>query len=254
MSIQTIRHRNSISMVLVLLGLLLVGSPGWSEILNPTITITNDVNGDGIAGLGDSLTFTCRATNASAGATPYVDLLDLENSHFYLPNIVSNWYSAIYSLSSAHTVDNAAYGPYFWDDDGFSGPGNTISIDVWPPTSLLGIVLDPTAATGIGGVYKNGDHLKFTITFTDADATALPPRVDVFADLTTLGLGTNVRLTSSGGGVFPYDQQIPTNRELNGAAFSILAIDDAGNRKTPRIRYQLRHSDSRVPILHRNQF
>jgi len=244
MSIQTIRHRNSISMVLVLLGLLLVGSPGWSAILNPTITITNDVNGDGIAGLGDSLTFTCRATNASAGATPYVDLSVLGNSRFYLPNIVSNWYSAIYSLSSAHKVDNAAYGPYFWDDDGLSGPGNTISIDVWPPTSLLGIVLDPTAATGIGGVYKNGDHLKFTITFTDADAIALPPRVDVFADLTTLDLGNHVRLTSSGGGVFPYDQQIPTNRELNGAAFSILAIDDAGNRKTPASAISY---DTRIP-------
>ncbi|NLI79852.1 MAG: Ig-like domain-containing protein [Candidatus Riflebacteria bacterium] len=234
MSRQTIRHRSLIPLAMVTLGMLLVCIPGWSAILNPTITITNDVNGDGIAGIGDSLTFSCRSTNVTAGVTPYVELSALGNSRFYLPNIVSNWYSAIFSLNAARALDNGTFGPNFWDDDGPSGPGNTVSIDVQPPTSLLGITLDSSAATGVGGVYKYGDHLKFTITFTDADATAAPARIEVYADLTNLGLGTNVRLNSTapGTGIYTFDQLLPAGREKIGDTFSILAIDDAGNRKT----------------------
>jgi hypothetical protein len=215
-----------------LLWWLLVSIPSWAAILNPTIDHTYDANGDGIVGIGDSMTFSCRATNVTAGFTPYVDLSALGNSRFYLPNIVSNYYSAIFSANVARAFDSVLQ-PYFWDDDGRVIAGNSIVVDLQRPQCDLGIVLDPTAPTGDAGIYKNGDRLRFTMQFTDIDALSGDvSRLKVYADLTNLGLGTNVPLTRGLAGAFSFDQVIPANRERNGDTFSVLAIDDAGNRST----------------------
>ena len=45
--------------------LLLAASPGWADISNAQVVISSDLNGDGIAGIGDTLTISCRSTTTS---------------------------------------------------------------------------------------------------------------------------------------------------------------------------------------------
>ncbi|MBF0542957.1 MAG: hypothetical protein HQM08_00915 [Candidatus Riflebacteria bacterium] len=229
---------------LIFIGLMISGE-AEAIITNPTVTITNDANGDGIAGVGDTVTFSCRSNNASAGITPFVNLGVLGNPTFVLPNVSGNYYSAVFSISNG-SFDNTSFNAQFSDNDSMVNSGNTIGIDSQPPNSLLGIVLDSSAAHGTGGEYIIGDYLKFTIDFSDADGLNGPPRLQVYADLNSFGLGTNVPLTYSGNGRYSFNKAIPSGRSGTAATFDLLAVDKAGNRKTyaSSITY-----DTRVPAI-----
>ncbi|MBF0406578.1 MAG: hypothetical protein HQM10_04445 [Candidatus Riflebacteria bacterium] len=233
--------------ILIFLGMLfgLTSEKAEAIITNPTVTLTNDSNGDGIAGIGDTVTFACRSNNATAGVTPFINLGVLGNPYYVLPNLAGNYYSAIFSISNG-SFDNSSYNPQFTDNDSMVNSGSTISIDNQPPISLLGIVIDTSAAKGKSGEYIAGDYLKFSVDFSDADGLNGPPRLNVYANLSNLGLGTNVPLTYSGGGKYTFNRVIQSGRERNADSFDLLAVDDAGNRKTyaGAVSY-----DTRIPNL-----
>ncbi|HEY9071200.1 MAG TPA: Ig-like domain-containing protein [Candidatus Ozemobacteraceae bacterium] len=216
-----------------LLVLLAVAGTVFGTPTNPTITLTSDVNGDGIAGVGDTITMSCRSSNVTEGDTPYVNASLLGNAHFTLANIVSTYYSAIYGPLTKGTLDTTGFKPTFIDNTGQADSNTTIPVDVQPPICPMGITIQSSYAHGTGGIYKSGDSLNFTLTFTDADGLAGGGRLNVFADLSTLGLGTNVPLTGPTGlGVYTFNQLLPTGRERNADTFSVLAVDDAGNKQT----------------------
>lgn len=227
------RGKTSFRWVPALFVLLAVAGTVFGTPVNPTLTLTSDVNGDGIAGVGDTVTMSCRSTNVTAGDTPYVDAGTLGNSHFTLANVVSTFYSSIYGPLAKGSLDTTSYRPRFYDDTGFLDSGNGVTIDVQPPNCPMGVSIQSSYAHGAGGIYKKGDSLVFTLQFDDQDGINGSGRLRVFADLSTVGLGTNVPLTGpTGVGVYTFNQQLPLGRERNADTFSVLAVDDAGNKQT----------------------
>ena len=227
------RGKTSNRWVPALLVLLAMAGTVFGTPTNPTLTLTSDANGDGIAGVGDTITMSCRSSNVTAGDTPYVDAGTLGNSHFTLANVVSTYYSSIYGPLAKGSLDTTAFRPRFFDDTGFLDSSNGISVDVQPPNCPLGITIPSTYAHGPGGIYKKGDTLYFTLQFDDQDGIAGGGRLRVYADLTTIGLGTNVPLSGpTGVGVYTFSQALPAGRERTADTLSVLAVDDAGNRST----------------------
>ncbi|MBP7633903.1 hypothetical protein KBA41_07010, partial [Candidatus Ozemobacteraceae bacterium] len=227
------RGKTSNRWVPALLVLLAMTGAVFGTPTNPTLTLTSDANGDGIAGVGDTITMSCRSSSVTAGDTPYVDAGTLGNSHFTLANVVSTYYSSIYGPLAKGSLDTTAFRPRFYDDTGFLDSSNGISIDVQPPNCPLGITLPSTYAHGPGGIYKKGDTLYFTLQFDDQDGINGGGRLRVYADLTTIGLGTNVPLSGpTGVGVYTFSQTLPSGRERTADTLSVLAVDDAGNRTT----------------------
>lgn len=227
------RGKTSFRWVPALLVLLAVAGTAFGTPTNPGLTLTSDVNGDGVAGVGDTVTMYCRTSNVTAGDTPYVDATTLGNAHFTLANIVSTYYSSIYGPLAKGSLDTTAFRPRFYDDTGFLDSANGISIDVQPPTCPFGITIPSSYAHGAGGVYKKGDTLYFSLTFDDQDGINGSGRLRAYADLSLLGLGTNVPLTGpTGVGVYTFSQVLPSGREKTADTLSVLAIDDAGNKST----------------------
>ncbi len=228
-------NRLALGIALVVLGFLMIAGKAQAVISNPNMVLLNDVNGDGVAAIGDSITFSCRSTNASAGDTPFVDLSLLGNSHFYLPPLVGNYYTAVYSCGTERGVDTVDFRPNFYDNDGAYACANALNIDLQPPRTTYGIQVSSTP-TGTAGEYKDGDTFSFAITFDDADACAIPSRLQVYADLTNLGFGSAYPLTDEGPGTtnrrYSFSQRMLTGREKNGDTFYVTAVDDAGNKKT----------------------
>ncbi len=217
--------------ILFVLGLI---SPAFAVVTQPALTLIVDTNGDGIAGIGDQVEFSCRSSAAVAGDFPNVRCLPLGISRLVLVNAGGTYYTAPPVTLSAGNIDNGAFGAgqvqFFDNDGGPIAPGNNISVDNERPRSNNGIVLSAGYANGTVGKYIAGDTLHYTITFQDQDG--LNNRLTVVVNLSNLGGGTAVPLTWSGGGTYTLSYPLPLNREGNGLTFDMVARDDAGQEYT----------------------
>jgi len=202
--------------------LMLWSGPVWATITNPTATIINDQNGDGIAGIGDTIEFSCNSDNATAGQTPYVNLSPLGTARFILPQVVGTYYSAIFTVTQG-SYDGVYTAP-FVDNTSPVPCGNALTIDSQRPNSTTGAIV--TAGNGPNGEYRIGDSLRVDIAMTtpfDSDTPSI--------DLTPIGLGG----TNFFGGAWPnfsYTRTFPVNREGTGKVLTVSSTDNAGNRRT----------------------
>ena len=87
-----------ISIFLLLFLVLGASSPGYARITSPAVALTSDANGDGIAGIGDTITISCRSDTATK--TVYVTSQpSLGFAMLVLNETFPNYYSTIYTVS-----------------------------------------------------------------------------------------------------------------------------------------------------------
>ncbi|MFZ2960771.1 MAG: hypothetical protein WA705_28170 [Candidatus Ozemobacteraceae bacterium] len=216
------RQRFVLRVILVLAMVFAWASTTSAAIFNPTVSLSNDANGDGIAGIGDSLTFSCRSDNATAGITPFVNLGGMGNANFTLPGLASNFYSAIYTIPAGSFV-NTSFNPQFFDNDSVVNSGSTVSVNARRPNSLTGASV--SGGNGPNGEFRVGDTMRMDITMsTPADGDI--PRVN----LIPLNLGNQ-----SFGGTYPdysFSRLFPLNKEGTGTNLTVSATNVAGNSKS----------------------
>ncbi|MBF0499131.1 MAG: hypothetical protein HQM09_03300 [Candidatus Riflebacteria bacterium] len=199
------------------------GEVAFATIITPSVTFANDVNGDGIAGIGDSLTFSCRSDNASpSNGTPYVNLGVLGNAALQLVPTVGNYYSAPFVITAGSYVDTA-FRPMFFDEATQMLSANPISVNSRRPNSVAGPSV--TGGSGPNGEFRVNDVMRIDISMsTPSDGDI--PRVN----LTPIGLGN-----LSFGGTYPdyvFTKTFPLNKEGIGTPITISATNVAGNSKS----------------------
>ncbi len=204
--------------------LLLAASPGWADISNAQVVISSDLNGDGIAGIGDTLTISCRSTTTSTtGEFPFVSAPAMGISNLTLPQLAGSLYSAILTVSPG-SVDGDV--TFTFGDDSNSAPQRIIRVDNRRPSSQYG----PTANTGTGngGVFKLNDPLQIDLLLNSAaDGDS------VSANLTNLGLSANTIFQANGANAFRLNlTSIPTGKEGTLQTIAVTALDNAGNATT----------------------
>ena len=205
---------------LLFLIFLLTGSPGWSTVTNASAVLTNDANGDGMAGINDTITFSCDSTTAdTTGQYPYVNLSALGNARFTLPQIAGTYYSNILTVSPGSVDDTSNRSFTFTDNNGNSTVISTIRIDNQRPSSIQG----PVITTPANGVFKKNDQLVIDLKLNVDDDDS------VIADLSNIGGTTNHIFADSGSGNHKLTWPIPTNREGVAQSIPITATDNAGN-------------------------
>ncbi len=211
-----------ISSVVLLILLLAVASPGWADISQAQVVISSDMNGDGIAGIGDTVTISCRSTTTSTtGEFPYFTAESMGITNMALAQLAGQLYSAILTISPG-SVDGDVV--FVFGDDSNSSPQKTIKIDNRRPASLIGATAN--LGTGNGGVFKQGDSMIIDLLLkTPADEET------VTANLTSLGLGANTIFTVNGSN-FTKSIPIPNNREAVLQNIPVTAVDNAGNSTT----------------------
>lgn len=214
--------------MLFLILLLHAVTASWGAITNQTVVLSSDLNGDGIAGIGDTITFTCRSTTADQTQYPYVNLSQFGNPYFALPNIAGTFYSAFLTISPGSLENNTVQTFQFADEDGVR-IGGSLLVDNRRPNSLYGP--SSTGETGLGSVFKIGDSLQIDIEMSssfDSDA----PR----ANLTNIGLGASHMFSRIGGPdsapVYRLSLPFPLNREGVATPISVRSTDDAGNSRS----------------------
>ncbi|PKL45007.1 MAG: hypothetical protein CVV41_02665 [Candidatus Riflebacteria bacterium HGW-Riflebacteria-1] len=212
----------------VLLLLLLTAATGNAAITNQTAVLSSDLNGDGIAGIGDTITFSCRSTTADQSQYPYVNLSAFGNAYFPLVNIAGDFYSAFLTVSPGG-IENNTVQTFQFADEGGVRIGGSLMVDNRRPNSLYGPSTSGT--TGLGSVYKVGDSLQIDMemsTSFDSDA----PR----ANLTNIGLGASHIMSRIGGPdsapVYRLSIPFPLNREGTATAITVRSTDDAGNSRS----------------------
>ncbi len=204
--------------------LLLAASPGWADISNAQVVISSDLNGDGIAGIGDTLTISCRSTTTSTtGEFPFVSAPAMGISNLTLPQLAGSLYSAILTVSPG-SVDGDV--TFTFGDDSNSAPQRIVRVDNRRPSSQYG----PTAnsGTGNGGVFKLNDPLQIDLLLNSAaDGDS------VSANLTALGLSANTIFQANGANAFRLNlTSIPTGKEGTLQTIAVTALDNAGNATT----------------------
>lgn len=204
-------------------------TPAWTAITNQTAVLSNDVAGNGIAAIGDTITFSCRSTTMQPDEFPYVDLSILGNAYFPLVNIAGNFYSAILTVSPGSVRDQTPRQFMFVDEGGPRWGGNII-INNQRPNSLQGPQI--SGATGPGGRFRVGDNLHIYIAMSTPFDQDIPR-----ANLTSIGLGPNhtmARVTGTPDTAPEYELSIPfpMNQEGDATAITITATDIAGNSRT----------------------
>jgi hypothetical protein len=213
----------------VLLLLIFLGSINsvWGAITNQTAVISSDLNGDGIAGIGDTITFSCRSTTAEPDQYPYVNLSQFGNPYFPLPNIAGTFYSAFFTISPGNVENNTTQTFQFVDEDGVR-IGGSLLIDNRRPFSQYGPSV--TGGTGTSGYFKIGDQLRLDMTMNSSFDSDVPR-----ANLTNVGLGASHIFSRIGGPdsapVYSLVLQFPNNREGVATALQVSATDDAGNSR-----------------------
>ncbi|MGM0598172.1 MAG: Ig-like domain-containing protein [Candidatus Rifleibacteriota bacterium] len=214
--------------VLLLLMIFATVNGVWANITNQTAVISSDLNGDGIAGIGDTITFTCRSTTADQDQYPYVNLSQFGNPYFALPNIAGTFYSAFLTVSPGNIENNTTQTFQFVDEDGVR-MGGSLLIDNRRPYSTYGP--SATGGTGTSGYYKIGDTLQLDITMNSALDGDIPR-----ANLTNIGLGASHIFSRVGGPdsepVYQLALTFPNNREGVSTGIQVSATDDAGNSRS----------------------
>ena len=190
--------------------------------------LSSDLNGDGIAGIGDTLTFSCRSDTASPSQYPFVNLSQFGNPYFALPNIAGNFYSAFFTISPGNVENNSTTNFQFVDEDGVR-TGGSILIDNHRPYSQYGPSI--TGGTGPIGTFKVGDTMTIDMTMNSAFDDDIPR-----ANLSVLGVGGNHMFTRTGGPdsapIYQFVIGFPTGIESAGTNIQVYASDDAGNSKS----------------------
>ncbi|HPT46587.1 MAG TPA: hypothetical protein PLM07_11880, partial [Candidatus Rifleibacterium sp.] len=207
----------------VLLILLLGASPGWADISQAQVVISSDNNGDGVAGIGDTITITCRSTTTdTTGEFPYVSAPAMGITNLTLAQLAGQLYSAILTVSPGSVNGDVAF--TFGDGSG-SAPQRTITVDNRRPNSQYG----PTAnlGTGNGGIFKLNDPLVIEL-----ELNSVADNDSVAANLTALGLSANARFSPNGANAFKLPITVPTGREATMQTLPVTAMDDAGNTTT----------------------
>ncbi|MBU1108924.1 MAG: Ig-like domain repeat protein [Candidatus Riflebacteria bacterium] len=212
----------------LLLVLLMMAGAANAAITNQTAVLSSDLNGDGIAGIGDTITFTCRSTTADQTQYPFVNLAAFGNAYFPLVNIAGNFYSAFFTVSPGSIENNTVQTFQFIDEDGVR-VGGSLMVDNRRPNSIYGP--SNSGETGLGTVYKVGDSLQIDMEMSssfDSDA----PR----ANLTNIGLGASHIMSRIGGPdsapIYRLSLLFPMNREGTATAISVRSTDDAGNSRS----------------------
>lgn len=214
--------------VFILLLLLLSAGAGQAAITNQTAVLSSDLNGDGIAGIGDTITFSCRSTTADPSQYPYVNLSSFGNPYFPLVNIAGNFYSAFLTVSPG-SIENNTVQTFQFADEGGVRIGGSLLVDNRRPNSLYGP--STTGATGLSGVYKVGDNLQIDMEMSTSFDSDVPR-----ANLTNIGLGASHIMSRVGGPdsapVYRLSLTFPLNREGTATPISVAATDDAGNSRS----------------------
>jgi flagellar hook assembly protein FlgD len=192
-----------------------------ADIRNPAVALTSDANGDGIAGIGDTITLTCRSTTDDA--TIYVTSLpSLGFTQLPLVDIGNGLYSAIYTVSAGNVNSQIQF---IFDDNS----GSTQSV-------TTGFVLNskrPSAngrpstnrGTSSDGTFKKNDTLTITFKLNNSNNGET-----MYADLSALGLGY-VDMGANAN-TFTCSVVMPANKEGTNLSFPVTAMNEAGNSVT----------------------
>ncbi len=207
--------------ILLLILLLMITSSGYAEVTNQSVALTSDANGDGIAGIGDTITLTCKSDHATD--TVYVTTLQpLGFTQLPLMRIGPNMFSAIYTVSAGN-VDSRV--TFVFDDDSDR-----------TKSAVSGFVLNnkrPSAngrpATNRGscsdGTFRKNDVLEISFKLNSSNNGEI-----MYADLTALGLGyVDMGVT---GDTFKCSVPMPANKEGTSLSFPVTASNNAGNAVT----------------------
>lgn len=213
--------------ILVVFLLLATVTTGWANITNQAAVLSSDLNGDGIAGIGDTITYTCRSTTAQPDQYPYVNLSAFGNPYFALPNIAGTFYSAFFTISPGNVENNTVQTFQFIDEGGVR-IGGSLLIDNRRPYSQYGPSV--TGGTGTSGYFKIGDTLRLDMTMNSSLDSDIPR-----ANLTSIGLGASHIFSRVGGPdtapAYQLSLTFPNNREGTAVGFQVTATDDAGNSR-----------------------
>ncbi|MBQ3644207.1 MAG: hypothetical protein II961_06385 [Candidatus Riflebacteria bacterium] len=207
--------------IFVLILFMTTASTGQAAIKNPAVALTSDANGDGIAGIGDTITLTCRSTTNDA--TIYVTSLpSLGFTQLPLVDIGNGLYSAIYTVSAGNVNSQIQF---IFDDNS----GSTQSV-------TTGFVLNskrPSAngrpstnrGTSSDGTFKKNDTLTITFKLNNSNNGET-----MYADLSALGLGY-VDMGANAN-TFSCSVVMPANKEGTNLSFPVTAMNEAGNSVT----------------------
>ena len=207
--------------IFLLILFIVAASPGHSAIKNPAVALTSDANGDGIAGIGDTITLTCRSTTNNA--TIYVTSLpSLGFTQLPLVDIGNGLYSAIYTVSAGNVNSQIQF---IFDDNS----GSTQSV-------TTGFVLNskrPSAngrpstnrGTSSDGTFRKNDTLTITFKLNNSNNGET-----MYADLSALGLGY-VDMGANAN-TFSCSVVMPANKEGTNLSFPVTAMNEAGNSVT----------------------
>ena len=207
--------------IFLLILFIITASPGHSAIRNPAVALTSDANGDGIAGIGDTITLTCRSTTNNA--TIYVTSLpSLGFTQLPLVDIGNGLYSAIYTVSAGNVNSQIQF---IFDDNS----GSTQSV-------TTGFVLNskrPSAngrpstnrGTSSDGTFRKNDTLTITFKLNNSNNGET-----MYADLSALGLGY-VDMGANAN-TFSCSVVMPANKEGTNLSFPVTAMNEAGNSVT----------------------
>ena len=206
-----------------LLILLLAAAPGWADISAASVVLSSDTNGDGVAGIGDTVTISCRSTTTSTtGEFPYVTAPSLGIANLTLGQLAGNLYSAILTISPGGFDGTVVF---TFGDDSPSSPQRSIVVDNRRPSSQYG----PSAnsGTGLGGTFKLNDPLELNLVLNSA-----ADEDSVTGNLTAIGLGSNHVFGPNGVNAFKLALTFPSNKEGVAKLLAVTAVDNAGNATT----------------------
>lgn len=202
-----------------LLVLLLVATPGWATLSQISVVLSLDNNGDGVAGIGDTITISCRSTIAG-GDEPTFTANSLGITNMPIANIGGTLHSTVITVSPGSHEGNVTFS--LADDNDSKTVTPSFSFDNRRPNSLYGPT-DNSSPTGLGGIFKSGDKLKLELNISNPDGDV------VTANLSNIGLSSAYRFQSAN--PHTLEVTIPTNREGNNMTIPVRAIDNAGNDK-----------------------
>lgn len=206
-------------------------------------SLSNDINGDGVAGIGDTITVTILSNSDACSLRLYQDIGtgmiitlapigDVGTYHLYqgLITVGPGSYSGNsvgYVITDASNQTKPGTLPFTVNNKRPSADINSLTV---------------TGATGNDGSFKYGDKMTITHTLKDGSNTTMS------VDLSPLGLGMQ-RMTINGtsGNTYSCTITLPANKESVSQSFTVTAMNEAGNTwnwTTPQVSY-----DTVVPVI-----
>ncbi len=203
--------------------LTLWASPSYSAVSNPSVALTSDANGDGIAGIGDTITLTCKSNIDPATQSVYVSALQsLGFTQLLLAPMGNGRYSTIYTVSAGNLNSQVTF---IFDDD--TGSTQSITTTFVLNNKRPSANSRPTTNRGTSsdGTFKKNDTLKITHKLNGSNNGET-----MYADLSSLGLGY-VDMGATGD-TFECSVVMPANKEGTSLSFPVTATNVAGNSVT----------------------